>query len=169
MIVIHDDFFSVNNKPKSHFDQFIQSIKKEAASVSLIAISGGDKTKTMSKLTNILENVLSFDIDRDTLLIAFGGGVVGDIVGFASSILLRGLNFIQIPTTLLSQVDSSVGGKTGVNGTLCKNLIGTFHQPLAVIADTSILKSLPRRELRAGFSEVIKYGLIKDKSFFIWL
>jgi|TARA_B110000305_G_scaffold171813_1_gene189804 3-dehydroquinate synthase len=169
LIVIHDDFFSVNNKPKSHFDQFIQSIKKEAASVSLIAISGGDKTKTMSKLTNILENVLSFDIDRDTLLIAFGGGVVGDIVGFASSILLRGLNFIQIPTTLLSQVDSSVGGKTGVNGTLGKNLIGTFHQPLAVIADTSILKSLPRRELRAGFSEVIKYGLIKDKSFFIWL
>ena len=123
----------------------------------------------MSQLTNILESVLSFDIDRDTLLIAFGGGVVGDIAGFASSILLRGIDFIQIPTTLLSQVDSSVGGKTGVNGSLGKNLIGTFHQPLAVIADTSILKTLPRRELRAGFAEVIKYGLIKDKSFFIWL
>jgi 3-dehydroquinate synthase len=169
LIVIHDDFFSINKSTNSHFDRFIQSIKKEAASVNLMAISGGDKTKTMSQLTNILESVLSFDIDRDTLLIAFGGGVVGDIAGFASSILLRGIDFIQIPTTLLSQVDSSVGGKTGVNGSLGKNLIGTFHQPLAVIADTSILKTLPRRELRAGFAEVIKYGLIKDKSFFIWL
>ena len=95
--------------------------------------------------------------------------MIGDIAGFAASILLRGIKFINIPTTLLSQVDSSVGGKTGVNSKLGKNLIGSFHQPIAVIADINILKSLPDREFRAGFAEVIKYGLIKDKSFFNWL
>ena len=169
IIIIYDNYFDQKNSSNKYFEQFIQSIKIETFSINLIGIPGGDKTKSMSQLTNIIEKVLSFEIDRDTIIIAFGGGVVGDIAGFAASILLRGINFIQIPTTLLSQVDSSVGGKTGVNGKLGKNLIGAFHQPLAVIADTIILKSLPDRELKAGFSEVIKYGLIKNKEFFIWL
>ena len=169
IIIIYDNYFDQKNSSNKYFEQFIQSIKIETFSINLIGIPGGDKTKSMSQLTNIIEKVLSFEIDRDTIIIAFGGGVVGDIAGFAASILLRGINFIQIPTTLLSQVDSSVGGKTGVNGKLGKNLIGAFHQPLAVIADTAILKSLPDRELKAGFSEVIKYGLIKNKEFFICL
>ena len=169
IIVIYDNYFAQNNSSNKHFEKFIQSIKMEVFSINLIGISGGDKTKNMPQLTDIIENVLSFEIDRDTIIIAFGGGVIGDIAGFAASILLRGINFIQIPTTLLSQVDSSVGGKTGVNGKLGKNLIGAFHQPLAVVTDTIILKSLPDRELKAGFAEVIKYGLIQDKEFFIWL
>ena len=165
MIIIFDK----KNSSNKYFEELIQSIRIDTISVNLIGISGGDKTKSMAHLENIIEKILSFEIDRDTIIIAFGGGVVGDIAGFAASILLRGIHFIQIPTTLLSQVDSSVGGKTGINGILGKNLIGSFHQPLAVIADTIILKSLPNRELRAGFSEVIKYGLIKDKEFFKWL
>ena len=169
IIIIHDNYFSHKSLSNKYFEQFIHSIKLEVASINLIGISGGDKTKSMPQLTSIIETVLSFGIDRETIIIAFGGGVIGDIAGFAASVLLRGINFIQIPTTLLSQVDSSVGGKTGVNGKLGKNLIGAFHQPLAVIADTIILKSLPDRELKAGFSEVIKYGLIKNKEFFIWL
>ena len=169
IIVIYDNYFAKKNSSNKYFEELIQSIRTETISVNLIGISGGDKTKSMSQLTNIIEEILSFEIDRDTIIIAFGGGVIGDIAGFAASILLRGINFIQIPTTLLSQVDSSVGGKTGVNGILGKNLIGSFHQPLAVIADTIILKSLTNRELKAGFSEVIKYGLIKDEDFFKWL
>ena len=98
----------------------------------------------MSQLTYVLEKSLSYEIDRDSIIIAFGGGVVGDLAGFAASILLRGINYIQIPTTLLSQVDSSVGGKTGINSKKSKNLIGSFHQPLAVIADIEIIKSLPK-------------------------
>ena len=169
IIIIYDNYFDKKNSSNKYFEELIQSIRIDTISVNLIGISGGDKTKSMAHLENIIEKILSFEIDRDTIIIAFGGGVVGDIAGFAASILLRGIHFIQIPTTLLSQVDSSVGGKTGVNGILGKNLIGSFHQPLAVIADTIILKSLPNRELRAGFSEVIKYGLIKDKEFFKWL
>ena len=120
----------------------------------------------MSQLTHVLEKSLSYEIDRDSIIIAFGGGVVGDLAGFAASILLRGINYIQIPTTLLSQVDSSVGGKTGINSKKSKNLIGSFHQPLAVIADIEIIKSLPKREFLAGLAEVVKYGLIKDIKFF---
>ena len=169
IIIIYDNYFDKKNSSNKYFEEMIQSIRIDTTSVNLISMSGGDKTKSMAHLANIIEKILSFEIDRDTIIIAFGGGVVGDIAGFAASILLRGIHFIQIPTTLLSQVDSSVGGKTGVNGKLGKNLIGAFHQPLAVIADTIILKSLPDRELKAGFSEVIKYGLIKNKEFFIWL
>ena len=108
-------------------------------------------------------------VDRNDTLIAFGGGVIGDIVGFTASITLRGINFIQIPTTLLSQVDSAVGGKTGVNTKEGKNLIGTFYQPKLVISDVSLLKSLPKREILSGYAEIIKYGLIMDKRFLNWL
>ena len=169
IIIIHDNFFSSKTILNKAFEKFVQLIKKDTVSVHLIPISGGDQTKSMLQLTNIIEQALSYEIDRECIIIAFGGGVIGDIAGFAASILLRGIELINVPTTLLSQVDSSVGGKTGVNSKLGKNLIGSFHQPLAVIADINILKSLPDREFRAGFAEVIKYGLIKDKSFFNWL
>jgi 3-dehydroquinate synthase len=169
IIIVYDNYFSKIGGFNNHLDTFYKSIKKEADSLNLVGIDGGDKSKTMFQATNLVEEILSFEIDRDTVIIAFGGGVIGDITGFAASILLRGLEFIQVPTTLLSQVDSSVGGKTGVNGSLGKNLIGSFHQPLAVIADTSVLKSLPDRELKAGFAEIVKYGLINDKIFFSWL
>src|SRR5439155_23370921 len=106
---------------------------------------------------------------RDCVVVALGGGVVGDMAGFAASCYQRGVAYVQVPTTLLAQVDSSVGGKTGVNHPGGKNLIGAFHQPSAVIADTSTLATLPLRELRAGLSEVIKYGLICDAPFFVWL
>ena len=169
IILIHDNFFSNKKISGSQFDQFVQSITGITSSINLISIPGGDKSKNMLLVIDIIEKTLSFGIDRNTIIIAFGGGVIGDIAGFVSSIVLRGINFIQVPTTLLSQVDSSVGGKTGVNSNLGKNLIGSFHQPIAVIADTAILKSLPEREFRAGFAEVIKYGLIKDRIFFNWL
>ena len=169
IIVVHDNFFSIGNSKINVFEEFINSIKEFTPSVQLIDIAGGDQTKNIEQLNKIIEKALAFEIDRQSIIIAFGGGVVGDIAGFAASVLLRGINFIQVPTTLLSQVDSSVGGKTGINSNIGKNLIGSFHQPLAVLTDTSILKTLPEREFRAGFSEVVKYGLIKDLNFFNWL
>ena len=166
VIIIHDNFFSLNNKNNEQFTSFVEIIKEWTVSVNLIGIPGGDKSKNISQLEYILEECLSFNIDRNSLIIAFGGGVIGDIAGFAASILLRGLDFIQIPTTLLAQVDSSVGGKTGINSSKSKNLIGSFHQPIAVIADIDMLKTLPKREFLAGLVEVIKYGLIYDFKFF---
>jgi len=166
VIIIHDNFFSLNDKDNEKFISFFKTIKKLSASVNLIGIPGGDKTKNISQLEYILEECLSFKIDRSSLIIAFGGGVIGDIAGFAASILLRGIDFVQIPTTLLAQVDSSVGGKTGINSNKSKNLIGSFHQPIAVIADIDILKTLSKREYLAGLVEVIKYGLIYDIKFF---
>ncbi len=169
VLLIHDNFFSLKKESDEKFVAFVKALKKISNSVNLISISGGDKTKSISQLNIILEKSLAFEIDRDSLIVAFGGGVIGDIAGFAASILLRGINYIQIPTTLLSQVDSSVGGKTGINSSKSKNLIGSFHQPLAVLADIEILKSLPKREFVAGFVEVIKYGLIRDIRFFDYL
>ena len=169
VIVIYDSFFSVKTSPNNHFEEFVQSINKLTTTLNFIDIPGGDQTKNINQLNEIIEKVLTYGIDRQNVIIAFGGGVIGDIAGFAASILLRGINYIQVPTTLLSQVDSSVGGKTGINSKIGKNLIGSFHQPQAVLADINILKTLPNREFRAGFAEVIKYGLIKDLEFFNWL
>ena len=169
IIIIHDDYFSPTQKKNSYFYKFLESIKENCNNVHLISIPGGDKTKNINHLNEIIETTLSFEIDRDSIIIAFGGGVVGDIAGFVSSIVLRGINYIQVPTTLLSQVDSSIGGKTGINSKMGKNLIGAFHQPLAVISDINILNSLPKREFYAGLAEIVKYGLIKDIAFFEWL
>ncbi len=166
VILIHDNFFSLNKKNNEQFISFVETIKKLSETINLISIPGGDKSKNVSQLEYILEEALSFKIDRNSLIIAFGGGVIGDIAGFAASILLRGIDFVQIPTTLLAQVDSSVGGKTAINSSRGKNLIGSFHQPIAVIADIDILKTLPKREFLAGLVEVIKYGLIYDNKFF---
>ena len=134
-----------------------------------IILEDGEQHKTLASVETIIDQLLRQRHDRRTTLIALGGGVVGDIAGFAASIYQRGVNFIQIPTTLLSQVDSSVGGKTGVNHPLGKNMIGAFYQPQCVIADIGTLDTLPARELSAGLAEVIKYGLIADAEFFAWL
>ena len=137
--------------------------------VTWIDLPDGERFKTLATAESILTRMLEARLDRGSTLIAFGGGVVGDIAGFAAAIYQRGIDFIQVPTTLLSQVDSSVGGKTGVNHPLGKNMIGAFHQPRAVIIDIDTLRTLPLRELRAGVAEVIKYGLIEDAGFFAWL
>ncbi|MDE3060434.1 MAG: 3-dehydroquinate synthase [Pseudomonadota bacterium] len=129
----------------------------------------GEQTKSWETFGGLLNTLLEQKPDRSTTLIALGGGVVGDITGFAASVLLRGIDFIQIPTTLLAQVDSSVGGKTGINSRWGKNLIGSFHQPKLVLADVSTLATLPRREWLAGYAETLKYGLIRDTAFFEWL
>lgn len=137
--------------------------------VSDVILPDGESYKNLDTLNGIFDVLLAEGHNRTTTLIALGGGVIGDMTGFAAACYQRGVAFIQIPTTLLSQVDSSVGGKTGVNHALGKNMIGAFYQPQAVIADTDVLKTLPPRELSAGIAEVIKYGLINDLPFFEWL
>lgn len=137
--------------------------------VSTVALPDGESNKTLDVLATIYDTLLQDKHNRTTTLIALGGGVVGDMTGFAAASYQRGVDFIQIPTTLLSQVDSSVGGKTGVNHPLGKNMIGAFHQPNAVLIDTDVLRTLPSRELSAGIAEVIKYGLIADLEFLGWL
>ena len=137
--------------------------------VATVVLPDGEQYKTLDVLTRIYDELLRQHFDRRCTLLALGGGVVGDMTGFAAASYLRGVNFVQVPTTLLSQVDSSVGGKTGVNHPMGKNMIGAFHQPRCVIADTDTLNTLPDRELSAGLAEVIKYGLIDDPEFFTWL
>ena len=134
-----------------------------------MVLPDGEENKTIEVLNLILDKALELGLDRKTTFIALGGGVIGDMVGFASAIYQRGVNFIQIPTTVMAMVDSSVGGKTGVNHPLGKNMIGAFHQPECVFIDTNTLSTLPDRELHSGVAEVIKYGLIRDAPFFEWL
>lgn len=134
-----------------------------------VILPDGEQFKTLDVLNRIFDALLTHHFDRGCTLVALGGGVIGDMTGFAAACYQRGVNFIQIPTTLLSQVDSSVGGKTGVNHPLGKNMIGAFHQPRCVVADTDTLLTLDERQLRAGIAEVIKYGLIDDPEFFEWL
>lgn len=136
---------------------------------SVVILEDGEQFKTLQSVDKIFDGALRAKLNRSSLLIALGGGVVGDMTGFAAACYQRGIDFVQIPTTLLSQVDSSVGGKTGVNHPLGKNMIGAFHQPKAVIIDTNTLDTLPEREFAAGIAEVIKYGLIADQQFFEWL
>lgn len=137
--------------------------------VTMIIRPAGEDQKSYKGLQIVLDALFKAGLDRTDLLIAFGGGVIGDLAGFAASIYKRGLPFIQVPTTLLAQVDSSVGGKTAINNEYGKNLIGAFYQPQAVIADTDVLSSLPLREIKAGYAEVLKYGLLGDRDFFNWL
>ena len=134
-----------------------------------IVLPAGEATKAFGPLEGLIDGLLARRVERSTTVIALGGGVVGDIAGFAAGIVQRGIDFVQIPTTLLAQVDSSVGGKTGINTPRGKNLVGVFHQPRLVLADTGTLDTLPQRELLAGYAEVAKYGLIDDPVFFDWL
>ncbi len=134
-----------------------------------LSLPPGEATKGWPQFTRTVEWLLAQKVERGDLVIAFGGGVIGDLVGFAASVVRRGVRFVQIPTTLLAQVDSSVGGKTGINAPQGKNLIGAFYQPTLVLADTALLATLPRRDLLAGYGEVVKYGLLGDAAFFDWL
>lgn len=150
---------------------YLERLKKSLGipHVSSVILPDGEAHKNLTTLNEIFTGLLAEKHNRTTTLIALGGGVVGDMTGFAAACYQRGVNFIQIPTTLLSMVDSSVGGKTGVNHAMGKNMIGAFYQPQAVVADISLLKTLPAREISAGLAEVIKYGLISDAEFFVWL
>jgi 3-dehydroquinate synthase len=146
-----------------------KELERSGFTVVSITIPDGEIHKTVETWSSIHDRLLAAKLDRKSLVVALGGGVVGDLAGFAAATYQRGIDMIQIPTTLLSQVDSSVGGKTGVNHPRGKNLIGAFYQPRLVVIDTSTLATLPDRELRAGLAEVIKYGLIRDRAFFDWL
>ncbi len=147
----------------------VQRVLHEAGlATELIVLPSGEASKSFAQFQRVCEAVLACGLERRDLVIALGGGVVGDLAGFVAGVLKRGVDFIQIPTTLLAQVDSSVGGKTGINAAGGKNLIGLFHQPRLVLADTATLRSLPVRELRSGFAEVLKYGLIDDPALFAW-
>ena len=152
-----------------HLAPLRASLKQAGLSVVEIILPAGEGTKCFAELERLLDQLLAARIERRDVVLALGGGVMGDLAGFAASILRRGVVFVQVPTTLLAQVDSSVGGKTGINTAHGKNLIGAFHQPRLVLADTSALDTLPARELRAGYAEVVKYGLIGDAPFFDWL
>jgi len=145
------------------------ALKTSGISSSWLALKPGEKTKSFTNLEAILDWLLEGGADRTDILVALGGGVIGDIAGLSASLMKRGMGFVQVPTTLLAQVDSSVGGKTAVNSPRGKNLIGAFYQPRLVIADTELLATLPPRELRAGYAEIVKYGLINDAAFFDWL
>jgi 3-dehydroquinate synthase len=136
---------------------------------SPVVVPAGEASKSWRVLEGVCEQLLAARIERGDLVVALGGGVVGDLAGFAAAIVRRGLSVVQVPTTLLAQVDSSVGGKTGINSAHGKNQIGAFHQPILVIADTALLDTLPARVFRAGYAEVVKYGLIGDAGFFAWL
>jgi len=143
----------------------------EGAGIGVVEmlVPAGESSKSFAQLEDLLDRMLALPVGRDTTVLALGGGVVGDLAGFAASIALRGLDFVQIPTSLLAQVDSSVGGKTAIDTPHGKNLVGTFHQPRLVLADTAVLDSLPRRQLLAGYAEVVKTALICDAEFFAWL
>ncbi|MFN3958593.1 MAG: 3-dehydroquinate synthase [Parvularculaceae bacterium] len=135
----------------------------------MVVLPPGEATKSFAQLEDLCETLLGLGVERGDLIAAFGGGVIGDLAGFAASILRRGCRFAQIPTTLLAQVDSSVGGKTAINARHGKNLIGAFHQPAIVLADIGALETLPARDLRAGYAEIVKYGALGDAPFFAWL
>ncbi len=151
-----------------HLAPLQQSLAEERIALSEIVLPAGEHTKSFQHLEGLLNELLDRRVDRATTLLAMGGGVVGDLVGVSASLLLRGLDYVQIPTTLLAQVDSSVGGKTAINTKHGKNLVGSFYQPRFVLADVDTLSTLPHRELIAGYAETVKYGLIDDLAFFDW-
>jgi shikimate kinase/3-dehydroquinate synthase len=151
-----------------HLPALLEGLAQTGIAVSQIVVPPGEASKSLEMYARVTDALLEARVERKTTVIALGGGVVGDLAGFAAASTLRGLPFVQIPTTLLSQVDSSVGGKTGINTPRGKNLLGAFHQPIMVLADTGTLATLPRRELAAGYAEIVKAGLIADPAFFEW-
>jgi 3-dehydroquinate synthase len=157
------------NVAHHHLAALEQSLEAAKLRYRSVMLAPGEGTKSFGELQKVAEAILEARIERGDLVVALGGGVIGDLAGFAASVVRRGVGFVQIPTTLLAQVDSSVGGKTGINAPQGKNLIGAFHQPELVLADLSVLDTLPAREFRAGYAEVAKYGLINDAKFFEWL
>ncbi|OIQ31989.1 MAG: 3-dehydroquinate synthase [Alphaproteobacteria bacterium MedPE-SWcel] len=152
-----------------HLETLREGLAKEGIAMEALALPPGESTKGWPQFTRAVEWLLETKVERGDIVVAFGGGVIGDLAGFAAAVLRRGVRFVQIPTSLLAQVDSSVGGKTGINAPQGKNLIGAFHQPALVLADTAILGSLAPRDFLAGYGEVVKYGLLGDADFFAWL
>ncbi len=157
------------NVARLHLPALLESLEMFDIEARTLVLPAGEATKSFARLQEVTEAILAAELERSDLIVAFGGGVIGDLAGFAAAVTRRGMGFVQIPTTLLAQVDSSVGGKTGINCRYGKNLIGAFHQPALVLADTGVLDTLPRRELLAGYAEVVKYGLLGDADFFDWL
>jgi 3-dehydroquinate synthase len=164
VVIVSDETVARHYLPQLH-----DSLSEAGIVHHTVLLPPGEETKDLDHFGRLAQEILAFGIERGTMLVALGGGVVGDVTGFAAATLLRGIDFVQIPTTLLAQVDSSVGGKTGINTRHGKNLIGAFYQPRLVLADTTVLTTLPRRELLAGYAEIAKYGLIRDAGFFAWL
>ena len=154
---------------KLHLPAAEASFEEAGIATSRIVVPAGEASKSYPVFERVCEELIAARIERNDLVVALGGGVIGDLAGFASSAVRRGLEYVQVPTTLLSQVDLSVGGKTGINSRHGKNLIGAFHQPILVIADTALLDTLPPRIMRSGYAEVAKYGLLGDADFFSWL
>jgi 3-dehydroquinate synthase len=163
-VIVMDDIVGALHGPR-----LIGALEADGISVHAVVITPGEASKSFEGLADLCDRLLELELDRGDLIIAFGGGVVGDLAGFAAAIYKRGIDFVQVPTTLLAQVDSSVGGKTAIDTPRGKNLIGAIHQPCLVIADLGVLDTLPRRELVSGFAEVLKYGLLGDAVFFDWL
>ncbi|MDQ4419058.1 3-dehydroquinate synthase [Sphingobium sp. DEHP117] len=163
LVVVTDE-----NVAASQLSRLKASLAEQGISIDPIILPPGEGTKSWSGLSALMDRLLELGVERKDAIIALGGGVIGDLVGFAAAILKRGCRFIQIPTTLLSQVDSSVGGKTAINAAAGKNLVGAFHQPALVLIDPTTLDTLPPREVRAGYAEVVKYGLIDRPDFFQW-
>ncbi|RLP23978.1 3-dehydroquinate synthase [Mesorhizobium sp. YM1C-6-2] len=157
------------NVAAPHLAPLVASLDGEGVASTVITLPPGEKTKSFDALQQVVDGILAARLERGDAVIALGGGVIGDLAGFASGIVRRGMRFVQMPTSLLAQVDSSVGGKTGINSSHGKNLVGVFHQPQLVLADTAVLDTLPEREFRAGYAEVAKYGLIDRPDFFAWL
>ncbi|MCY3878797.1 MAG: 3-dehydroquinate synthase [Rhodobacteraceae bacterium] len=152
-----------------HLSSLEATLAKAGIDTPVFTVPAGEASKSWGELRNITGWMLDQRLERSDVVLAFGGGVVGDLVGFAAAILRRGVRYVQIPTTLLAQVDSAIGGKTGINTESGKNLVGAFHQPSLVLSDISLLSSLPRRVFLSGYSEIVKYGLIRDAAFFEWL
>ncbi|MCO5081442.1 MAG: 3-dehydroquinate synthase [Rhizobiaceae bacterium] len=157
------------NVAAAHLPKLAESLEDAGIAATAIVLPAGEKTKSFDALQQVVDGVLAARLERRDVVIALGGGVIGDLTGFAAGIVRRGMNFVQAPTSLLAQVDSSVGGKTGINSPRGKNLVGVFNQPRLVLADTGTLDTLPSREFRAGYAEVAKYGLIDRPDFFAWL
>lgn len=163
-VIISDDNVLATQGARLH-----AALNKDGVAFETIAVAPGEASKSFATLQTVLDRLIDLEIDRRDLVIAFGGGVIGDLAGFAAAILRRGCRFAQIPTSLLAQVDSAVGGKTGINARQGKNLIGAFHQPEIVLSDIGVLRTLPKRELVAGYAEIVKYGALGDANFFAWL
>ncbi|MCU0729194.1 MAG: 3-dehydroquinate synthase [Sphingopyxis sp.] len=162
-IVVTDE-----NVAKHHLPAFSAALSRSGVAVESIILPPGEGTKSWHHLASLCENLLQAKVERGDHIVALGGGVIGDLVGFAAAIVKRGCAFIQVPTTLLAQVDSSVGGKTAINTPSGKNMVGAFYQPAVVLIDPATLDTLPRRDVAAGYAEVVKYGLIDDPAFFAW-
>lgn len=157
------------NVAETHWPAFRDALARDGIEAEALVLPPGEGTKGWAHLAQTVEWLLERKVERKDLVVALGGGVIGDLAGFAAAVLRRGVRFVQVPTTLLAQVDSSVGGKTGINTAQGKNLVGAFHQPVLVLADTGLLATLPRRDFLSGYGEVVKYGLLGDAAFFDWL